>query len=261
MAIIGAILGDIAGSPYEFVKPKGFDSNSVELFQDCCRFTDDTVCLLATKLALDSGDDFSSTLKRLCRSYPDAGYGTFFGSWIWDDNAGPYGSYGNGAAMRVAYIADYFTDPITIEVHAKELADVSHNHPEGVKGAQVTATCIWMAKNHFDRGDILAYCNHEYPHSKYAFSAEYTLDELRVKYEWNDICQGSVPVAIRCFYESDSYEGFIRNVLSLPCDADTICAIGGGIAEEYYGGTGFDDDVLLRKFLDNRLYSIIRGVQ
>lgn len=122
----------------------------------------------------------------------------------------------------------------------------------------VTSMCIYLAKKGASKAEIYDYVADKYPSDKYLYGVNRSLEEYRATYRWNDICQNSVPTAIRCFLDSEDYESFLRNVFSLKCDMDTLCAIGGGIAEEFYGKTGFDDDLLLKKYLDDRLYQIVK---
>ena len=258
MAIIGAILGDIAGSQYEFRKPMDLDYKNCDLFTDKCSFTDDTVMTLAAKEAVMSRNDFSTYYRKFGRKYPDVGYGQMFDEWIFDNNAEAYGSYGNGSAMRVSYIGEYSNCQEEVIELATKSADCTHNHPEGIKGAVVTAMCIYLAKNGATKAEIYDYAKKQYPLDKYIYSVEKSIESYREIYRWDVTCQGSVPVAIRCFLESDGYESFLRNVFSLPCDMDTLCAIGGGIAEEYYKGTGFDNEKILKMYLTNDLFEIAK---
>lgn len=260
MAIIGAILGDIAGQPFEYNMKKDIDVDNIELFTERNHFTDDTVLTIATLYAIKNNILFSLAYHNYGNLYPNAGYGSSFVQWLNDNKLQPYNSYGNGSAMRVSPIIDLFNSQSKIEdiiEMAKNTAMCTHNHYEGIKGAVVTAVCGWMAKCGASKKEILKYASSEYEKSNYAFSCELSLNVIRTNYFWNDTCQGSVPVAIRCFYESESYEDFIRKVLGLHGDSDTICAIGGCIAEEYYHGTGFNDKELLKTYLDNNLYSVV----
>lgn len=259
MAIIGAILGDIAGSKWEFNRPENLDWQHIELFTDECRFTDDTVLTVATKYALDNSIPFSMAYHVMGNKYPSAGYGSSFYEWLNDEKLKPYRSYGNGSAMRVSPIADQMTDMFSVKKIAEFSAKCTHNHPEGIKGAVVTALCIYMAKSGCTKAEIEKFAIEQYPKSEYLYPVSFTLDELRKEYKWDVTCQGSVPVAIRCFLDSEDYESFLRNVLSLKCDADTLCAIGGGIAEEFYHGTGFDEEKLLKRYLDKYLLECIGG--
>lgn len=181
-----------------------------------------------------------------------------FDSWLrWDDEK-PYNSFGNGSAMRCSYIGEYFNTEKEVIEWATKSADCTHNHPEGIKGAVVTSMCIYMARTGASKAEIFNYVKRQYPIDFYKYSVEYELDEYRDTYRWDVTCQGSVPVAIRCFLDSEDYESFLRNVYSLPCDMDTLCAIGGGIAEEFYHDTGFDEEWLLKNYLDEDLYKIVR---
>lgn len=260
MAIIGAILGDISGSQYEFdgIKPKNLDYKKCDLFTENCRFTDDTVMSLATKVALQKNLPFVDAYRQFGRMYPNAGYGRMFYHWIHSDSMIAYNSFGNGSAMRCSYIGEFFDKEEDVIAFATQSAECTHNHPEGIKGAVVTAMCIYMARKGASKKEIFEYAKREYPKEFYKYSVTYALNEIRSIYQWDVTCQGSVPVAIRCFLESNNYESFLRNAYSLPCDLDTICAIGGGIAEEYYKGTGLDVDSILLKYLDKYLYSILK---
>ena len=259
MAIKGAILGDILGSTYEFGRPKDLDWVNVPLLDEkTAHFTDDTVMTLAVKKAIIEGRDFTDTMVELGRKYPDRGYGEHFHKWFMENDHMPYNSWGNGSAMRVSFIGEYFEDYDKIQEAAAKSAAVSHDHPEGIKGAVVTATCIWLAKHEKSKQEIFDYVLSNYPKEEYEFSICYRLEELRDRYVWDDSCQGTVPVAMRCFYESNDYESFIRNIYSLECDSDTLGAIAGGVAEEFYHGFGsVNADGILKEFLTDDLYEIL----
>lgn len=254
MGIVGSILGDIAGSQYEFRRPKDLDWNTCELFTNSCHFTDDTVMTLAVKLAIKNNKSFADSYRELGRKYPNAGYGEKFDTWLFSDNEKAYNSFGNGSAMRCSYIGEYFNCQSKVIEWATKSAECTHNHPEGIKGAVVTAMCVYMARTGATKLDIFRYVKQLYPKEDYRYSIERRLNDYRDTYRWDVSCQGSVPVAITCFLESEDYESFLRNVFSLKCDMDTLCAIGGGIAEEFYKGTGLDNEKLLRRYLDDRLY-------
>lgn len=256
MAIIGAILRDIAGSRWEFGRPKDLDWRHIELYTYDCFFTDDTVMTVATKYALQNSMSFADAYHKFGNEYPNCSYGGSFRRWLRRRDKKPYYSYGNGAAMRVSPVVDSATTHAEVLSRSVRSAECRHDHPEGIKGANVTAVCAWMAKTGASKKEMEEYVNKQYPCDEYAFPVSMPLEKIREKYRWDVTCQGSVSVAIRCFLDSEDYESFIRNVLSLPCDTDTLCAIGGGIAEEFYHGTGFDEDKLLRKYLDERLYRI-----
>ncbi len=251
MAIIGAILGDIAGSQYEYCRPRNLDWRHCELFTDNCSYTDDTIMSLAIKFAVEKNCDYEQAMKTIGRNFPLCGYGPSFWDWIFTDGSKAYNSFGNGAAMRVSYIGEKYEDLATVQIEAEKSAIVSHNHPEGIKGAVTTATCIWMAKNGKSKQDIYNYVLEQYPEDLYDFPVSMDINELRQEYSWDVTCQTSVPVAMKCFLESIDYQSFLRNVFSLNCDMDTLCAIGGGVAEEFYHGTGLDNEALLKRYIKN----------
>ncbi len=258
MAVKGAILGDILGSQYEFDRPKNLDWKQVPLVgKRKIGFTDDTVMTLAVKKAILEKTDLVETMVAEGRKYPFSGYGERFFRWINGENHCPYHSWGNGSAMRTAFVGEYYEDYEEMQKMASAVAAVSHDHPEGIKGAVVTATCIWMAKHGKSKQEIYDYVLEQYPKETYEYSIAYSLDEIRPRYVWSESCQGSVPAAMRCFYESHDYESFIRNIFSLECDSDTFGAIAGGVAEEFYGGFGeVDADGILKEYLDEEMYGI-----
>ncbi len=236
LSMQGVILGDIAGSFLEenrrFIVAKmgnNINWNTYPIFKDDCCFTDDTVMSLAIKKAIDKNLPFKETMQEVGRTYPECGYGKKFYYWI-QGNGTPYESWGNGSAMRASYIGASLDAPEEVERRAKESAKVSHNHPEGIKGAVVTAMCVYMAKHGASKEEILDYGKKMYPYYNYEFSPERTLDDMRPDYNWSVKCQNSVPLAIRAFYESKDYENFLRLLFTFDCDTDTIGAIGGGIA-------------------------------
>ncbi len=258
MSIKGAILGDILGSQYEFNRPKNLDWENVPLIiEGKAAFTDDTVMTLAIKKAIINDKDLIDTMVEVGRRYPNSGYGGRFYNWIKGRNHEPYNSWGNGSAMRVSFVGEYYDDFEMMQKMAAKTAEVSHNHPEGIKGAVVTATCIWMARCGKSKQDIYDYVLSEYPKDDYEYSIAYSLDEIRQRYEWSESCQGSVPAAMRCLYEADNYEQFIRNIYSLPCDSDTFGAIAGSAAEELFGGFGdIDAEGIIKDYLTDDLYEI-----
>lgn len=257
MAIKGAVLGDILGSQYEFNRPENLDWQNIPIIDDKAKFTDDSVMMLAIKKALIEDSDLVKTMVTIGRKYPFCGYGLKFFGWIVGRHQ-PYNSWGNGSAMRVAFVGEYYDDYEKMQEMAAKTAEVSHNHPEGIKGAVVTATCIWMAKHGKSKQEIYRYVLAEYPKEDYEYSIGFSLDDIRPRYKWNESCQGSVPAAMRCFYESTDYESFMRNIYSLPCDSDTFGAIAGGVAEEFYHGFGnVDAEGILKKYLTDDLYEIL----
>ena len=241
--MFGAIIGDVIGSVYEFNSIKTKDC---PLFSDYNTFTDDTVMTVAVASALlrhkesevDLHQAMVQEMQYFGRKYPNAGYGGMFSSWLMKRYPKPYNSFGNGSAMRVSpcgLIATSLEEALEL---AKVSAEVTHNHPEGIKGAQATAAAIYLAKTGADKEKIGGYvCDHFYQLSK-------TLDEIRPDYYFDVTCQGSVPEAITAFLESTSYEDTIRNAVSLGGDSDTQAAIAGGIAWAYYGRDGWQPDMI-----------------
>ena len=232
--LYGAIFGDIAGSIYEGnnIKTKNF-----ELFDKDSFFTDDTVMTIAVGAALQScagnydklGDIAADAMRFLGRKYPYSGYGLSFIQWLFHDDAKPYNSYGNGAAMRISAAA-YYADTMekTKELSYKITA-VSHNHPEGIKGAEATSAAIFLALHGSSKEEIKKHIVQNY------YPIDFSLDEIRPNYKFNETCQDTVPQALEAFFESTDYEDAVRNAISIGGDSDTLAAIAGGIAEAYYG--------------------------
>lgn len=225
--LMGAICGDIIGSWYEFCSTKRLD---FDLFTDQSRFTDDTVCSIAVADALMNGNDFVGKLKYWCRKYPRAGYGGNFNWWFRQDSPQPYNSWGNGSAMRVSAVGAFAKSTDETLALAKESAIVSHNHPEGIKGAQATALAINLALRGYHKEEIKAQIE---AHFGYDLSRKYA--DIQPRYTFDVSCQGSVPEAIIAFLESSDYESAIRMAVAYGGDADTQAAIAGGIAATYYG--------------------------
>lgn len=261
MAILGAVLGDILGAQYEFDRPWDLDWKRVPLLSDTgAGFTDDSVMALAIKKALDNDLDLVETMVDVGRHYPFCGYGGNFYNWIHGNDHSPYGSWGNGSAMRVAYVGEYYEDYDLMQEMAAKTAAVSHDHPEGIKGAVVTATCIWMAKHGKGKDEIYDYVLQEYPPEQYPFSIDKDMEYLRKYYRWTEKCSDTVPAAMRCFYESCDYESFMRNIYSFECDSDTFGAIAGGVAEEFYHGFGdVDAEGIVKQYLSEELWEILVG--
>ena len=226
--MIGAIIGDIVGSVYEWKRIK---TKSFEFFSDNGFVTDDSVCTAAVADALLDDREPAQALQDWCRRYPDASYGGSFASWIWMDPPRPYNSFGNGAAMRVSPAAYLNRDTLSAALAASDLVTaVTHNHPEGLKGARATTHAIWLAFQGEPAIDIRTTVA-----DAYAYDLTRTVDDIRPGYEFNEICQTTVPEAITCALESDSFEDAIRNAISLGGDSDTLAAIAGPIAEALHG--------------------------
>lgn len=240
----GAILGDIAGSRYEFSKPEGFNPKTAELFSGLSRYTDDTVLTVATKYAVLNGCEYGRAYGAFGRKYPKAGYGNMFRRWVTSGSSRGYNSYGNGSAMRVSFIGEYFDTLEQVEAEAEKSSICTHNHKEGIKAAKAVAVAIFLARNRSSKQEIAAYL-----HNHYGYTVKKPLALYRPFGKFDSTAEGSVPLAIRCFLESDNWESCIRNVLSVKCDTDTVGCISGSIADAYYGGTGFPEEELLKRYL------------
>jgi ADP-ribosylglycohydrolase len=225
--MIGAIAGDIIGSVYEWnnIKTKQFD-----LFSADCFFTDDTVLTVALAESILTGTDYVSLMKAYYRRYPDAGYGGFFHRWAQAHESQPYNSWGNGAAMRISSVGFAFNTLDEVLVRAAEYTAVTHNHPEGIKGAQATAAAIFLARTESTKADI-----RQYTTATFHYYLSRSVDEIRPTYQFNESCQETVPQAIVCFLESTDFEDAIRNAISLGGDSDTLACITGGIAQAHFG--------------------------
>lgn len=234
----GAILGDIIGSPYEF--DRGEKTKRFPLFSNESEFTDDTIMTLAVAeafLDMAPGEDEDTTRRRMInrmrywgKRYPHAGYGLRFLRWLSQKDPQPYGSYGNGSAMRVSAAAWLFDDLATVRRMARLSAQVTHDHPEGIKGAEATASAIYLARTGSTKAEIKAYIE---THFHYDLSR--TCDQIRPAYRHVESCQETVPEAITAFLEGDSFEDVIRTAVSLGGDCDTLTCIAGSIAEGFYG--------------------------
>lgn len=232
--MIGAIIGDIAGSRFEF---NNYRKKDFELFTPECSPTDDSIMTVALgKAILSCNGDYTNLsqkaiecMQEFGKRYPHCGFGGMFRQWIRAANPQPYGSFGNGAAMRVSG-AGFAARTID---EAKELSYkvtcVSHNHPEGIKGAEAVAVAIFLARQDKTKREIRQYIKDNY------YKINFTLDEIRPSYHFNETCQGTVPQAFEAFFEADGFEDTIRNAISLGGDSDTLAAIAGSIAEAYYG--------------------------
>ncbi|NYS59612.1 ADP-ribosylglycohydrolase family protein [Vreelandella salicampi] len=226
--MIGAIAGDIIGSVYEHQPTKTTD---FLLFQASSRFTDDSVLSVAIASAILNDTPYAQAVRQIGRQYPNAGYGGSFIQWLGADNAGPYHSWGNGSAMRVGPVGFAYTTETEVLAQAKATAEITHNHPEGIKSAQATALAVFLARTGSDKATIRTTIT-----ERFDYDLSRTLDEIRPHYCFDVSCQGSVPEAIIAFLEADSYEAAVRNAVSLGGDSDTQACIAGGIAEAFYGG-------------------------
>ena len=235
--MFGAILGDIIGSPYEF--DRGRKTKDFPLFSDASEFTDDTVMTIAVADAfLDAEKDATeeeirkllvSSMRKWGRKYPFAGYGMRFSIWLAEKRPKPYGSYGNGSAMRVSAVAWLSDNLETVRKMARLSAEVTHNHPEGIKGAEATASAIFLARTGHSKEEIRQYIEDEF---NYVLNR--TCDKIRPHYRHVESCMETVPEAITAFLEGDGFEDVIRTAVSLGGDCDTLTAIAGSIAEGFY---------------------------
>ncbi|MDD3585694.1 MAG: ADP-ribosylglycohydrolase family protein [Thermoguttaceae bacterium] len=232
--MLGAIIGDIVGSRFEWNNHK---SKDFEFLPRQCFFTDDCVMSLALAQAvLESGNKLSELgktavrcMQEIGRPYPHCGYGGMFRQWMYSDSPKPYGSFGNGAAMRVSACGFAATDLENAVTLSRLVTEVTHNHPEGIKGAEATTVAIWLARQGKSILEIRDYIDDHY------YPMNFTLDGIRDTYQFNETCQDTVPQAIMAFLESTDFEDAIRNAISIGGDSDTLAAITGGIAEAFYG--------------------------
>ena len=227
--MIGAAIGDIVGSRFEWHPRK---SKEFEFFSPRCEFTDDTVCTAAVADIVMHDRPPAETLQAWCIRYPGRGYGGMFGQWIDQDPPRPYGSFGNGAAMRVSPVAHLYreSDLSAALAASDKVTSVTHDHSEGIKGARATVHAIWLAY----RGESVDVIRDRIA-EEYGYDMNRTVDEIRPTYRFNETCQRTVPEALICAFESDSFEDAIRNAISLGGDADTLGAIAGPIAEALHG--------------------------
>lgn len=253
--MIGSIIGDIVGSRFEFENHK---DKEFELFAPECRFTDDTVmtCAVAEAL-LTKGENESlhdatiRAMHEVGKKYPNCGYGYYFYFWILNDLTKPYNSLGNGSGMRISPVAFAYNDRNEMLKAAKAVTEVSHNHFEGIKGAEAVAEVIWMARQKASFDEIRKMVTDKY------YKLDFTCDEIRPTYEHVETCMESVPQAIEAFLESNSFEDAIRTAVSIGGDSDTIACMVGGMAEAYWGVPQKIREQA-EKYLDERLLGIVR---
>ena len=257
--MIGAIIGDIVGSAYELdnIKTKDF-----ELFEGNCRFTDDTVLTLAIAKAIRDCEGHYSNLKEktveymreFAKKYKNAGFSKDFMKWVKSDNPEPYNSCGNGAAMRISSVGLISTTVEQVKDLSYKVTSVTHNHIEGIKGAESVATAIFLAANGLSKEGIEEYINQNY------YKIDFTVEDLMQSYGTYYDCQNTVPQAMQCFFESTSFEDAIKNAVAIGGDSDTIACITGSIAEAYYGVTR---DLRMKglSYLDDNLKTIFKDVE
>ena len=243
--MLGALTGDIVGSIYEWNNIK---TTEFPLFQDHCRFTDDSVLTVALAESILTGEEYATLMKRYFRNYPDAGYGSNFLRWAQSDSATPYNSWGNGAAMRISPVAWACGTLSEVLQKAEQYSLPTHNHPEGVKGAQATAAAVFLARTGASKQQIRRYvCE------TFGYDLSLSCDQIRPEYSFDVSCQGTVPQAMVAFLESCDFESAIRLAISLGGDSDTLAGITGGIAQAFYGGVPEPIAARALNFLDESL--------
>ena len=225
--MFAAIAGDIIGSVFEQHPIK---TTSFPLFSESSKFTDDTVLTIAVADAIMNKIDYAAALKNYGRNYPSAGYGMAFFHWMQSEKLQPYYSWGNGSAMRVSPVGFAFDSPADVLREAEKTAAVTHNHPEGIKGAQATALAIFLARQGAAKSEIRKQLSHQFH-----YQLDRSIHDIRPNYFFDVSCQGSVPESIIAFLESSDVEDAIRLAISLGGDSDTMACIAGGIAQAYYG--------------------------
>lgn len=248
--LLGAVAGDVIGSYYEFRSVKSCD---FEMFRRGSSFTDDTVMTVATAEWLLTGGSLTDIMQSYGRRYPNAGYGGSFARWLASASPQPYGSWGNGSAMRVSPVGWAFDSLEATLGAARRSAEVTHNHPEGIKGAQAVAACVFLARSGKDKAYI-----RDYVEGAFGYELGRTCDSVRPAYCFDVSCQGSVPESVMAFLDSTGYESAVRLAVSLGGDADTMAAIAGGIAEAYYGGVPHHIAAAVAGLLPDELAGVLR---
>ncbi|MCX5841230.1 MAG: ADP-ribosylglycohydrolase family protein [Deltaproteobacteria bacterium] len=248
--MIGAIAGDIIGSVYEWnnIKTKTFT-----LFSAKCFFTDDSILTIALADSILSGASYVDNLKKFYCWYPNGGYGSSFYRWAQSDGAEPYNSWGNGAAMRISPVGYAYNDLDTVLRKAADFTEITHNHPEGIKGGQATAAAIFLARTGQSKAEIK-----KFSETKFQYDLSKHVDNIRPSYKYDVSSQGTVPQAIRAFIDSTDFEDAIRTAMSLGGDTDTLACITGGIAQAFYGGVPEPVVNKVYDILDERLGKITR---
>ena len=247
--MIGAILGDLIGSVHEH---RGTKTTDFPLVVPASRFTDDTVLTIATAEALLTGEPYDVAYRRWGRRYPDAGYGGTFHRWLHRDDAGPYGSWGNGSAMRVSPVALAFDDADVVLREAERSAAVTHDHPEGIRGAQAAALAVFRARSRTPRPEIRRELA-----ERFGYDLSRTVADIRPSYRFDVSCQGSVPEALIAFLETDGFEPAVRAAVSLGGDADTQAAIAGAAAAAFDGAVPLELEAELRVRLPREMLRVL----
>ena len=248
--MLGAIAGDIIGSVHEFRETKSTD---FPLFVPESRFTDDSVLAIAVADCLMTGKDYVDAFHEYFLQYPNAGYGLRFFHWASAGRRNAYNSFGNGSAMRVPAVGHAFNTLNEVLAEAARSAEVTHNHPEGIKGAQATAAAIFMARQGEPKQRIRDSIS-----AMFGYDLTHSVDGIRPTYKFDESCQGTVPAAIVAFLDSRDYEDAVRKAISLGGDADTLACITGAIAEAHYGGVPPHIADRALQILDDRLRTVVR---
>ena len=262
MGLKGLILGDIAGSCYENnskKRPGRYDK--YDLFGKSSRFSDDTIMGIATYRAAAERRDYGDEYQWYGVMFPNSGYGKAFKQWLTAESPQPYNSYGNGSAMRACALGELYKKDWTkrrVEREAIASAMVTHNHPEGVKGAKVIAVCTWMLERGKGKEAVLKYASEQYPVSQYMYGCGVSTDYYAKTMRFDCSCQNTVPVAIRAFYDTNNFDECMRLINSMECDTDTIGAMAGCLCESFYGSCTEDDEKLIVQYLDINLLSSLR---
>lgn len=248
--MLGSIAGDIIGSIYE---ARPIKTTQFRLFHPLCRFTDDTVLTVALADSILHATCYVDLLKTYYRAYQNAGYGGSFHQWAQSERSDPYGSWGNGSAMRVSPVGFAFDTLDEVLDHAKRSAEVTHDHPEGIKGAQAVASAVFLARTGKAKDQIKGYVE-----ATFGYDLDTPLDVIRPRYEFHVSCQKSVPQAIRAFLESEDFEHAVRLAISLGGDSDTLACMAGGIAQAFYGGVPEEISRRVFEILDDQLGDMTR---
>jgi ADP-ribosylglycohydrolase len=247
--MLGAIAGDILGSTFEH---HGVKTTDFPLFPEGSRFTDDSVLTVATAFTLLTDGDYAANYRLFGRVYPRAGYGRQFVTWLENTNIGPYNSWGNGSAMRVSPVAWAYETEAEVLAAAEESARVTHNHPEGIKGAQAVALAVFMARRDESKPAIKQAIT-----DLFGYDLSRTTAAIRPDYEFDASCQGSVPEALICFLEGNDWLEGVRLAISLGGDADTMACICGAVAEAYYGSVPAEVVQVVRGMLPEHLGAVV----
>lgn len=251
--MLGAIAGDVIGSVFEYRRWK---SAEFPLFSPESTFTDDSVLTGAVAVAILDGRDYGEAIRDFGQRYPGRGYGGLFSRWLADPTMGPYNGWGNGSAMRVGPVGLAFDSVERVLAEAERSAAISHNHPEGIRGAQAVALAVFLAARGADKRTIRSEIE-----SRLGYRLDRPVSEIRPGYYFDESCQGSVPESITCFLESEDFESAVRLAVSLGGDADTMACIAGAIAEPFYGGVPPDVAAAVRSRLSTELVEIVDRFQ